>query len=68
MCSFLLCVFWGNYLICVFVKGHSWDFTPRSTARVILEKVLSIFHLWESNPHRGDSLSLDDKPTNPLGH
>ena len=25
-------------------------------------------HLWESNPNIGDSLQLDAKPANPLGH
>ena len=26
------------------------------------------YHLWESNTHRGDSLWLDAKPSNPLSH
>ena len=52
------------------VKGQSWGFiTSHSTARVILGQVLSICHLWAVKfTHRSDSLWLDGKLADPLGH
>ena len=43
-------------------------YVQRSTARVILGGPSAFTTCWESNPHRGDSLWLDAKLANPLGH
>ena len=45
------------------VKGQSWGFTSRSTARVILGQVLRIATCG-TRTHRGDSLWLDAKLAN----
>ena len=45
-----------GFLFPIQQNGSYWD------------RALSIGHLCVSNPHRGDSLSLDARLANPLGH
>ena len=43
-------------------------FKLHSTAKFIFLQVFNIGHLWDSNPYIGDSLWLDTKHANILGH